>query len=103
MEFPFHALELPDLPPVEAEQPNQVEQPNQASVGQQQQNQVPIQPLDIPMEEPIQPLDVPMEDPNQPNQPNQLQNILPDPMANPQQLPKCPKGKEILSHPYWQS
>ena len=43
---------------------------------------MPIQPVDAPMEEPIQPLDAPMEDPNQPNQP---QNILPDPMANPQQ------------------
>ena len=39
------------------------------------------------MEEQIQPLDTPMEDPNQPNQPNQLnQNIIPDQMANQQQL-----------------
>ena len=37
------------------------------------------------MEEPIQPLDAPAEEPNQPNQPNQPP-ILPDPMANPQQL-----------------
>ena len=28
IEFPFYQLELPDLPPMEAEQPNQVEQPN---------------------------------------------------------------------------
>ena len=35
------------------------------------------------MEEPIQPLDAPMEDPNQPNQPK---NIIPDQMANQQQL-----------------
>ena len=74
VEFPFDALELPDLPPVEAEQPNQVEQPNQALAEEQQPNQVPIQPLDTPMEDPIQPLDTPMEDPNQPNQPNQPQN-----------------------------
>ena len=32
VDFPFNALELPDLPPMEAEQPNQVEQPNQAPV-----------------------------------------------------------------------
>ena len=79
-------LELPDLPPVAAEQPNQVEQPNQALVEEQQQNQVPIQPIDAPMEEPIQLKDAPTEDPNQPNQPNQPQNIIPDPMVNPQQL-----------------
>ena len=71
---------------MEAEQPNQVEQPNQAPAEEQQQNQVPIQPVDAPTEEPIQPLDAPMEDPNQPNQPNHLQNILPGAMANPQQL-----------------
>ena len=41
--FPFHALELPDLPPMEAEQPNQVEQPNQAPAEEQQPNQVPNQ------------------------------------------------------------
>ena len=29
VEFPFHVLELPYLPPMEAEQPNQVEQPKQ--------------------------------------------------------------------------
>ena len=46
VEFPFHQLELPDLPPVEAEQPNQVEQPNQAPAEEQQPNQVPNQPLD---------------------------------------------------------
>ena len=37
----------------------------------------------------MQPLDAPTEDPNQPNlpnQPNQPQNIIPDPMANQQQL-----------------
>ena len=28
VDFPFLQLELPDLPPMEAEQPNQVEQPN---------------------------------------------------------------------------
>ena len=28
VEFPFPPLELPDLPPMEAEQPNQGEQPN---------------------------------------------------------------------------
>ena len=86
VEFPFHVLELPDLPPVEAEQPNQVEQLNQAPVEEQQQNQVPVQPVNAPTEEPIQPLDAPMEDPNQPNQPNQPQNIIPDAMANPKQL-----------------
>ena len=36
VEFPFHPLELPDLPPVEAEQPNQVLN----------------QPVDTPMEDP---------------------------------------------------
>ena len=77
-DFPFHQLELPDLPPMEAEQPNQVGRPNQVPAEEQQQNQVPLQPLDTPMEEPIQP--------NQHNQPNQPQNIIPDPMANPQQL-----------------
>ena len=74
---------------MEAEQPNQVEQPNRLPAEEQQQNQVPIQLVDAPTEEPIQPLDAPAEDlnqPNQPNQPNQSQNILPDPMANPQQL-----------------
>ena len=45
-----------------------------------------IKPLDIPAEEQIQPLDTPVEDPNQPNQPIQPQNIIPSPMANPQQL-----------------
>ena len=72
---------------MEAEQPNHVEQPNQAPAEEQQPNQVPVQPLDTPAEDPIQPLDAPAEDPNQPNLPNQPnQNILPDPMANPQQL-----------------
>ena len=42
VDFPFHQLELPGLPPVEAEQPNQVEQPNQIPADEQQQNQVPI-------------------------------------------------------------
>ena len=87
--FPFHQLELPDLPPVEAEQPNPVEQPNQvpAEEQEQQQNQVPIQPLGTPAEEQIQPLDAPVEVPNQHNQHNQPnQNIIPDPMANQQQL-----------------
>ena len=40
VEFPFHVLELPELPPIETEQPNQVEQPNQAPVEEQQPNQV---------------------------------------------------------------
>ena len=66
VEFPFHPLELPDLPPMEAEQQNQVEQPNQALVEEQQPDQLPIQPLDAPTEYPIQPLDTPTEDPNQP-------------------------------------
>ena len=82
-------LELPDLPPIEAEQPNQVEQLNQTLAEEWQPNQVQNQPLDAPTEEPIQPLDAPMEDPNQPNQPNQPYqppNILQNPMANPQQL-----------------
>ena len=39
-----------------------------------------------PTEGQIQPLDAPTEDPNQPNQPNQSQDIIPDPMANQQQL-----------------
>ena len=86
VDFPFHQLELPDLPPMKAEQPNQVEQPNKVLAEEQQQNQVPILPVDAPTEEPIQPLDAPMDDPNQPNQPNQPQNIIPDPMANRQQL-----------------
>ena len=83
---------MSDLPPVEAEQPNQCEQPNQIPAEEQQQNLVPIQPVGIPTEEPIQPLDTPTEDPNQPNQPNhpnqpnEPQNIIPDQMANPQQL-----------------
>ena len=50
---------------------------------------MPNQPLDAPAEDPIPPLDAPMEEPNQPNQPkqpNQPPIILPDPMANPQQL-----------------
>ena len=47
---------------------------------------MPIQPVGAPAEEQIWPLDAPAEDPNQPNQPNQPQNIIPDPMANPQQL-----------------
>ena len=38
VEFPFHQLELLNLPPVEAEQPNQLEQPNQAPAEGQQQN-----------------------------------------------------------------
>ena len=86
VDFPFHLLELPDLLPVEAEQPNQIEQPNQvpAEEQKQQQTQVPIQPVGTPMEEQIQPLEAPVEDPNQPNQPNQ--NIIPDPMTNQQQL-----------------
>ena len=77
---------MPDLPPAEAEQPNQGDQPNQVPAEEQQQNQVPIQSVDAPMEEQIQPLDTPAEDPNQPNQPNQPQNIIQHPMANPQQL-----------------
>ena len=60
-EFLFYALELPDLPPVEAQQPNQVEQPNQAPVEEQQPNQVPNQPLDVPTEDPIQPLNTPQK------------------------------------------
>ena len=51
VEFPFHQLELPDLPPMEAEQPNQ------AAAEEQQPNHVPNQPLDAPMEDPMQPLD----------------------------------------------
>ena len=86
VEFPFHQLELPDLPSMEADQPNQVEQPNQAPAEEQQPNQVLNQPLDAPMECPIQPLDAPTEEPNQLNQPNQPPIILPDPTANPQQL-----------------
>ena len=71
---------------MEAEQPNQVEQTNQAPAEEQQPNEVPNQPLDAPAEDPIQPLDAPTEEPNQSNQPNQAPIILPDPMANPQQL-----------------
>ena len=48
VDFPFHQLELPDLPPLEAEQPNKVEQPNQVPAEEQQQNLVPIQPVDTP-------------------------------------------------------
>ena len=88
IEFPFHQLKLPDLSPVEVGQPNPSDQQDQG-VNQppavEQPNQVPNQPLDAPAEGPIQPLDAPMEEPNQPNQPNQPP-ILPDPMANPQQL-----------------
>ena len=50
VDFPFHQLELPDLPPMEAEQPNQVEQLNQVPAEEEQQNQVPIQPVDAPAE-----------------------------------------------------
>ena len=74
---------------MEAEHPNQVEQSHQVPAQEQQQNQVPIQPVGAPTEEPIQPLGAPAEDPNQPNQPkqpNQPQNIIPVPMANLQQL-----------------
>ena len=69
---------------MEAKQPNQVEQPNKVPAEHQQQNQVPMQLLDAPLEEQIQPLDAHIEDPYQPNQPNQTnqtQNIIPDPMA----------------------
>ena len=45
---------------------------------------MPIQPVGAPTEEPIEPLDAPMEDPYQPIQPSQ--NIVPDQMANQQQL-----------------
>ena len=88
IEFPFHQLDLPNLPPMEVDQPNQVEQSNQGinqPSAKEQPNQVPNQPLDAPTEIPIQPFDTPAEEPNQPNQPNQPP-ILPDPMANPQQL-----------------
>ena len=76
-EFPFHQLELPDLPPVEIEQPSPtdqqeqgVSQPPAVEQPNQEPNKVPNQPLDAPTEEPIQPLDGPVEEPNQPNQPN---------------------------------
>ena len=59
IEFPFYKLELPDLPPMEAEQPNQIEQPNQTQAEEQQPNQVPNQPIVVPTEDPIQPLDTP--------------------------------------------
>ena len=88
IEFPFHQLELPDLPPVEVEQPNPTDQQDQGvnqPLAEEQLNQVSNQPLGTPTEEPIQPLDAPTEEPNQPNQPNQPP-ILPDPMANQQQL-----------------
>ena len=89
IEFPFHQLELPDLPPMEVEQPNPADEQNQGvnqPPAEEQPNQVPNQPLDAPTEEPIQPLDAPTEEPNQLNQPNQPNQppILPDPMANPQ-------------------
>ena len=86
VEFPFYQLELPDLPPMEAEQPNQVEQPNQAPAEEQQPKQVPNQPIDAPTEGLIQPLDAPTEVTNQLNQPNQPNQppILQDPMANQQ-------------------
>ena len=92
IEFPFHPERLPDLPPVEPDQPslptnhqNQEanpspiqEQPNQVEQLNQEPNQVPNKPLDSPMEEPNQPQQ-PSLPPNQP--PN-----LPDPIANQQQL-----------------
>ena len=95
IEFPFHSLELPDLPPMEVDQPNPADQQDQGinqppavELPNQKPNQVPNQPLDAPVEEPIQTLDAPVEEPDQPNQPNQPNQPpnLPDPMANQQQL-----------------
>ena len=88
IEFPFHQLELPDLPPMEVEQPSPTDQQDQGvnqPPAEEQLNQVPNQPLGAPVEEPIQPLEALAEEPNQPNQPNQPP-ILPDPMAKQQQL-----------------
>ena len=69
IEFPFHLERLPDLPPVESDQPNlPAEQQNQEAnlpPIQEQQNQV-----EEPNQVPNQPLNVPVEEPNQPNQPN---------------------------------
>ena len=88
IEFPFYPDRLPDLPPMEVEQPNPTDQQDQGvnqPPAEEQLNQVPNQPLDAPTEDQIQPLDAPVEEPNQLNQPNQPP-ILPDPMANQQQL-----------------
>ena len=85
IDFPFHPEGLPDLPPVEPDQPNLPTEnqnqeanlsPNQAE--QLEPNQVPNQHLDAPTEEPNQP--------QQPNQPPNLPLNPPNPMANPQQL-----------------
>ena len=68
-EFHIYPLELPDLPPVEVEQPNEV----------------PNQPLDAPVKEPNQPLDTTT---NQIHLTNLFSQInppnLPNPMANQQ-------------------
>ena len=79
IEFPFHPDKLPDLPPVELDQPNlSTEQQNQEA------NLPPIQ--EQPNQEPNQVPNVLPDQPNQPNQPNNLPPNLPTQMANPQQL-----------------
>ena len=85
-EFPLPRDRLPDLPPLDVEQGNNILE------------NLPNQPLDIPVgeenqqnqaEEPNQvlnqPLDLPTEEPNQPKPPNLPANP-PDPMANQQEL-----------------
>ena len=77
IEFPFHLVELPDLPPMEVDQPNPTDQQDQGA------NQPPAQ--EQPNQEPNQVPNQPTEEPNQPNQPNLPPN-LPDPVANQQYL-----------------
>ena len=89
-EFPLLTDRLPELPPLDLEQGNNIpinppNQPLHIPAGEEnQQNQV-----EKPNQVPNQPLDLPAEEPNQPNPPNQPPNLPanpPDPMANQQQL-----------------
>ena len=89
-EFPLPTDRLPDTPPLDLEQHNNIpinppNQPLDIPVGKENQqkqaeepNQVPNQPIDLPVEEPKQP--------NQLNQPPNLPINASDPMANQQQL-----------------
>ena len=93
IKFPYHPERLPDLPPVEPDQPNlptdhQNQEANLPPIQDQpnqEPNQVPNQPLDIPVVEPNKPLLAPTEEPNQPNQPDQPP-YLPVQMANQHRL-----------------
>ena len=72
IEFPFHPEGLPDLPPVEPDQPSSLwaTKPSSKSAPiQEQPNQV-EQPNQEPDQVPNQLPDAPAEEPNQPHQPN---------------------------------